>query len=189
MGQCIASTDIVIDEFDGIEVVVSRDAYYLDRSVKVQAKQLANELLGVTGFLRKTFNLPEQLRIRIAKTKGRSNRGSYSHGFKTVMIDPRESKKSLYQTVMHELVHAEQYHTGRLVHDVVVNNNGNVRWINEWEGKPITSKGATYNSYRNLPHEKEAFARQETLGKKLAKAISSNSLEASSKRILRKKAA
>jgi hypothetical protein len=49
-----------------------------------------------------------------------------------------------------------------------------VRFINEWEGKPINSKGRTYNSYRNLPHEIEAFARQEKLGSKIAKAIKWN---------------
>ena len=171
MGNWTASTDIVLDKIDGIEIAVSRDAYYLDRKVKGVAKELANDLLSVTSFLRETFDLPSELKIRIAKTKGRFNAGAYSHGFKSAVIDPRAARKDVLETVMHELVHAEQYHTGRLVHDVVVSRNNSVRWIHEWEGKPITSKGATYNTYRNLPHEKEAFARQGALGKKLAKAI------------------
>ena len=174
MAQFLAATDIHIGTADGIKILASRDVYYVDRYIKSQAKQLAKDLLSVTSFLRSMFDLPDTLTIRIAKTKGRTNCGVYSNGYKTAVIDPRGGRKDTLETVAHELVHAEQYHTGRLVHDVSIDKHNNVRFINEWEGKPINSKGRTYNSYRNLPQEIEAFARQEKLGSKIAKAIKWN---------------
>jgi len=52
----------------------------------------------------------------------------------------------------HELVHAEQFLTGKL------------KWVKDawyWGDRKAISKGTTYAAYRQLPWEVEAFARQE----------------------------
>lgn len=67
------------------------------------------------------------------------------------------------ETIAHELVHAEQFNQGRLETTIMADKNFNLVHTKKWEGVAWKSKGATYNSYRNLPWEKEAFDRQAQL--------------------------
>jgi len=78
---------------------------------------------------------------------------------KTVVINPLFKWESFFNTLAHELVHAEQFYQGRL-ETVFVKNKG---WLHHWKGEINTSKGKTYNSYRNQPWEKEAFERSPIL--------------------------
>jgi len=59
--------------------------------------------------------------------------------------------KDMAETLGHEMVHVEQYMTGRMTSD---------GYHRVWEGQKHDGRGTTYESYRNLPWEKEAFDRQ-----------------------------
>jgi hypothetical protein len=62
------------------------------------------------------------------------------------------------------MVHAEQYHQGRLKNEYISGKG----WVHEWNSELNTNKGTTYRAYRNQPWEVEAFDRQEGLAKIVA---------------------
>jgi hypothetical protein len=80
-----------------------------------------------------------------------------------------QTVQRVMDTLAHEMTHAEQYQAGRLL---TVQGNGSARgmplrmyfhiWKNE-DGSdqhfPTTAGKYSYNVYRNLPWEKEAFTR------------------------------
>ena len=59
------------------------------------------------------------------------------------------------EVIAHELVHAEQYHTGKLKKKY----NRGKGWLHHWNGTP-GKKGTTYKAYRDQPWEQEAWNRQ-----------------------------
>jgi hypothetical protein len=82
---------------------------------------------------------------------------------KVVVIDNRLKLSHALEVLAHELVHAEQYHQGRM--------DWNGGW-NYWMGtRWSTNQGTTYNAYRELPWEKEAWGRQEELAKEVDRAL------------------
>jgi hypothetical protein len=97
--------------------------------------------------------------IRLCKIKGRGISGRYQAGYKLVELEYVSNIKEMMEWLAHELVHAEQYHTKKL-EAVWVSGKG---WEQRWNGKVCNNKGTTYNAYRNLPWEEEAFNRQKKL--------------------------
>lgn len=147
---------------DGMtRIVGSRDAVYLDHSIKHDVRILAEFIHNLMPHFRTLLDLPEDITIRLAKTKKASNNGRWNDSSKVATIDPRTSArrrsfKDILDTLAHELVHAEQYNTGRLT---VGKDDLSGKYGSFWMGSFVHSKGATYTSYRNLPWEKEAFGR------------------------------
>ena len=84
--------------------------------------------------------------------------GSYSFVENALGVDPRRPMASIVDTLLHELTHARQYHTGKLKN---VFNVEAFRWEHIWEGENF-GKGyngvnsATYDKYRDQPWEVEA---------------------------------
>lgn len=112
----------------------------------------------------KLLDLPKDVNIRIAGIKSPKIFGRYYDTEKVAEIDPRKSDKhSGLATLAHELVHAEQYYTGRL-QKTYVRGRG---WESLWNGE-VGPRGATYKSYRNSPWEVEAFDRMEPLALQVA---------------------
>jgi hypothetical protein len=102
--------------------------------------------------------------IRIAGLKAKNVRGTYNHLDKVATIDYRILNDwTILEVLCHELVHAEQYHQGRLQN---VWDTRSRSWRFEWSGEK-TNKGTTYRAYRNQPHEIEAFSRQTALAKEV----------------------
>ena len=112
---------------------------------------------------RQLLQFPDDIKIRIAGIKG-CIRGRYIWRSSLAVLDnqliykPRE----LMRVLAHELVHAEQYHQGRLA---------NVLGEYRWHGEPNKNKGSTYAAYRKRPWEIEAFSRQDELGDHVAAAL------------------
>lgn len=77
-----------------------------------------------------------------------------------ILINPKAIKDlhQMAETIGHELVHAEQYMTGKLAID---------GYYHRWNGQKVVNRGSTYEAYRNLPWEKEAFARQSKHAEKI----------------------
>ena len=101
--------------------------------------------------LRTLLHFDENITIRVAPIKARYTNGRYWSGDKVAEIDCRLPISKALESLCHELVHAEQYYTGRLA------------WTGStklWNGNDGYGRGSTYNAYRHLPWEQEAFARQ-----------------------------
>ena len=111
------------------------------------------------------LDLPERVIINVAPIRTTAY-GYWYDGSNTMKIDPcRKNMDHLFSTFFHELVHAEQYKQGRLTRKLNPNAN---RFMNYWNDvpykKPSTTKSKkSFDKYKALPWEAEAFARQNVL--------------------------
>lgn len=120
-----------------------------------QCASVAETIRKAMPVLCKMLKVKPGIKVRVAPIKARHTRGSYYHGSRVIVIDPR-FPSSFLSTLCHEMVHAEQYDEGRL------------EWcgVHRWHGSAVRT-GSTYASYRSLPWEVEAFERQEGLAAQL----------------------
>lgn len=139
-------------------VFVAYHTMYKSAASRAAAVENARLVELALPHFRKLLNLPGTVRIRIAGIKG-TIRGRYYSDTKFVLLDSALRGKKLLSTLAHELVHAEQYHTGKLTKCIVPGKG----WMHQWEGSVINNRGRTYKAYRAQPWEVEAFARQEQL--------------------------
>lgn len=147
------------DKHIGKNIYLASSVLY---SKNVKVKERAFDILtiinrGLPEF-RKVLKLPKIINFRVAPIKGSTN-GRYNCDQKLVELDCRLEWAVALEVLAHELVHCEQYYTGKLKR-TYVNKKG---WVHSWYGEVNTSKGSTYKAYRNQPWEKEAFERQATL--------------------------
>lgn len=122
------------------------------------SKEVLATVYKAMPVLHKILNIPENVHVRIAPIKARRTNGRYSHGEKMAEIDCRLPWNKALEVLCHEMVHAEQYHTGRL--ENVATGRG---WCHKWNGSVDFNKGSTYKAYRDQPWEQEAWARQAEL--------------------------
>lgn len=107
---------------------------------------------------RKLLNLPEHLHFHV-RPLGKRYNGVYLNFFNKIELSVRRTNiGGVLETIMHELVHAEQFHEGRLSI-----KGGTYHWKNV-----ATKLGHSYESYRKRPWEEEAFGRQHELAMKVA---------------------
>ena len=109
---------------------------------------------------RSLLNIPSKLEYRICKHRGNTF-GQYIDTHNVVEIDYRTicNHEFLGILLAHELVHAEQYHTGKLKHK-------NNRWVwTEGRKKLEVEYCEAYNhtKYMQFPWEQEAYGRQQQL--------------------------
>lgn len=88
--------------------------------------------------------------------------GFYFNHNQRIYIDPRRTFKAVVTTLMHELVHAEQYKQGRL------KSSGGAFFWNGQLQVPV-DPSVSVEAYKNLPWEKEAYGRQDELTQKVLK--------------------
>ena len=156
----IKNTDIRAKSVETI--YVSRQLVYGD-SKRPSAVKTAIAVIDKTmPEFRKLLSLPEKIVFRVSRIKGPYS-GKYCNGDNVVLISPLVKWDKLLETIAHELVHAEQYHTKRLS-SVFQAQKG---WVSQWYGEDCKLKGTTYNSYRKQPWEVEAFNRQKELADKV----------------------
>lgn len=100
--------------------------------------------------------LPIRFVLRHIKANGVAGRCLGNKKYICIEIDfgINGNLKRMAKTMAHELVHAEQYMTGRLEW-----NMSKACWM--WEKKKCLNMGSTHNSYMNQPWEKEAYERQD----------------------------
>lgn len=112
---------------------------------------------------RTLLDIPRWIHIHLKPT-GKAN-AYYYHPDRKVVIDPRKcwNIDLLVSALLHELVHAEQCNQGRLQYGAA---------SMMWMGRTVkVSNHMSYEKYRALPWEVEAFGREKELTKKLAAAI------------------
>ena len=148
------------------QIYVSRDLTYGRRKKPGSVRVAVATITDSIDVFRKLLDLPSNLAFRIARIKGTYS-GKYASDSKTVIISPLNTWDSFFNTLAHELVHAEQYHQGRLEHVFHIKKG----WLHHWKGELNTNKGKTYNSYRDQPWEKEAFERSPVLVRQVNKML------------------
>jgi hypothetical protein len=111
--------------------------------------------------IRDMLDLPDRLKIEFKPLSHKLN-GRYFSMTNKVVINNKLTPKALMQTLFHELVHAEQYKTGRLKRELCVRKR---KYVSYWNNVEIDSADfrKNYDKYRNLPWEMEAFGREEEL--------------------------
>jgi len=111
----------------------------------------------VVPMYRKLLNFDENTTFRVAAIRKANRYGQYFSSSKTVEVDCRLPVRLAMVTLAHELVHAEQYHEGRLIAKRISG-----RWAQYWNNEYVFV-GKSYKAYRALPWEEEAFDREHDL--------------------------
>lgn len=148
-------TDIKVGE----GLYVAQSAIYNEKLNRRSCEILTLINRSVPEF-KKILTLPNDLTFRVAPLKARSLRGRYYDRNRFIEIDCRLVWDVALETIAHELVHAEQYMTGRLSKEW---SDKHRNWLHLWNGELNKNRGTTYNAYRNMPWEEEAFGRQAEL--------------------------
>lgn len=142
-------------------ITMSLSAIY-NKRMNRQAKIVKLVVQQALPCLHKLLDIPKNVAVRIAPIKARGTHGRYINGENLCEIDCRLSWDQALEVLCHEMVHAEQYHTGRLGH--TVDRRGPVHM---WNGSIEYNRGSTYKTYRQQPWEIEAFSRQKELADKV----------------------
>jgi hypothetical protein len=142
------STDVKVTD----NVSISR-ALYNNVKTRETAMGAARVMQRALNILRDHVDIPDNLEVRVCTFRNQNVGGEYSNYHCTAAIKLRNFR-SMITSLAHELVHSEQYNQGRLIW-----NGSNYMW----QGEDCNNKGSTYDRYRNLPWEVEAFNRQSSL--------------------------
>ena len=135
--------------------------------MKAKSIEVAKLFKMATKHARKIMDLPETLGLEVRPIRGNVT-GYYKNASRIIGVDPRDrTLGAILSTIMHELVHAEQYHTGRLAIKQGVHT-----WNNEM-GDQVTAivSSSSYKKYRAFPWEVEAYSRQEDLAARITAMI------------------
>jgi hypothetical protein len=124
-------------------------------------RNIVNVIIQTLPAFKKLLNLGD-VKFRITKFKNKNMNGRYIRGSGLVEISPKLDIERALVVLAHELVHAEQYNTGRLRQEWTRQG-----WTMYWNNNQSFVKGSTYLAYRNLPWEKEAFGREKELAEKV----------------------
>lgn len=108
-----------------------------------KALPVLKHILGLQSF---------NIKVRVCPIKRKNVNGIYYSTTSTAWVDFRRSPRGVLETLCHEMVHAQQYASGRLI------RGSNSRSL--WDGQMIKDNPISYTAYRALPWEAEAFERQ-----------------------------
>ena len=139
---------------------------YLSASSYLNKRNLNGTLTVATvvnrsiDIFRKHLDFSKDVKVRITPLRGRDNGRCSDRGI--IELDCKLGWAKALEVLAHELVHAEQYHQGRLKHKMCRG-----RWMHHWMGSSAFSKGTTYQAYRKQPWEIEAWGRQAELAEKV----------------------
>jgi hypothetical protein len=109
--------------------------------------------------MRKVINLPANIDVVLRPIRRMYGRASFRNKHFKVEIDIRQTYEEFKNTLLHELVHIEQFFEGRLSND----EQGELVWY----GKRYRVDMNNLTAYVNLPWEEEAFRRASNLKKYL----------------------
>lgn len=140
------------------QIYVSR-ALWNNSEHRVRAESAARVISRALDVLKQHLDLRSDLTVRICSFRNSAVGGQYDDYSRTAEINlvvggVHRTFRDMIVSLAHELVHCEQYQQGRLA------------WTGrnyQWNGKNISNRGSTYQSYRKLPWEIEAFNRQNSL--------------------------
>ena len=105
--------------------------------------------------LRDLVTISQDTRIRICTFRSKNTLAEWDNNNLCASVGLNH-KRTMIKKLAHELVHAEQFHTGRLVFD------GRHKL---WQGEIVKNRGRTWQNYLALPWEREARSREDELTK------------------------
>lgn len=127
------------------------------KQLRSYSENLADRILKFEDIIRQTLNLPDKIHIKLRPIRNALGTARYLISDKmkvsSIELDVRQSGKSFDNTLIHELVHAEQFYEDRLAH------SDDKKWF-KWHGHYYDLKS---DMYRDLPWESEAYERAEYL--------------------------
>jgi hypothetical protein len=127
--------------------------------------ELANKLLP---HIREHLEFEAETQIVIKYIKSKRTTGVYYRKRKQAAVDPRISKKAFINVLVHELVHAQQYHKGQLDAEF---NYAKRAFEYIWNGENYGKIPLSHEKYLALPWEVEARTIADMLTNKLLKLI------------------
>jgi len=124
---------------------------------KVYGDILADRILEHEDVIRNILNLPDKIHIKIRPIRYNYGTARYivseSLSVCLIEIDVKQELKTFDNTIIHELIHAEQYHENRL------SLTDDSTWF-KWKGEEVSKR---YQNYIDLPWEAEAYERSAEL--------------------------
>jgi hypothetical protein len=146
-------------------IYTNTQAWYLKTGKKYTGRdyiELTNRMLP---FIRSKLNFSDKTTIVIACIKAKRTSGSFCCTQNMISVDPRQSCYRFVDSLVHELVHAQQYHLGQLKAVFDANEGTVFHWKNENFGKHPVS----HAKYMALPWEIEARTVAAELTKEIKK--------------------
>jgi hypothetical protein len=127
------------------------------RPYRLYAEILSDRVLEHEDTIRSILNLPDKIHIRLRPLRYNYGIARYiiedTHSICSIELDVKQELRMFDNTLIHELIHAEQYHENRLT------LTEDQTWF-KWKGEEVSKK---YQNYTDLPWEAEAYSRAEML--------------------------
>ena len=138
------NSDIVVNS----KISRSMQSFY-NKDHRAKADRVIKLVKKALPVLSKLLDVPSDVSVRVASIKSKFYVGYYYNIRNLVVLDYKRDLRTTLEILCHELVHAEQYKTGRL---------SRVGRQQLWLGSAISR-----TKYMNLPWEQEAYGRQKEL--------------------------
>ena len=133
------------------------------KQYKKYSSILESEIELAEEKIRNEVNLPEHVVIKLRPMRNKLGQAvliSEEITVGSVELDVRQTLREFRDTLLHELVHIEQFYENRL------EQGSNINFY-KWNGIEIFSKPTEYAEYINLPWEREAMKRAAKLVSKI----------------------
>jgi hypothetical protein len=131
------------------------------KKYKLYGEIITGRILDHEDGIRQTLNLPDKIHIRLRPIRHFYGLARYHKNDEmtvcSIEIDIKQELQVIDNTLIHELIHAEQYHENRLTH------TEDKKWF-KWKGEEVSNK---YKNYIELPWEAEAYTRADILTPKI----------------------
>jgi hypothetical protein len=131
------------------------------KKLRTKIRAMSDLLEYNEPLIREMLDLPPNINF-VFRPLSRLLNGQYSFTTNRVSINAKLPVKYMMQVIFHELVHAEQYKTGRLRRELC---NRKRKYVNIWNNQEmdLINFRKDYDKYRSLPWEMEAFTRETEL--------------------------
>ena len=134
------------------EVYTTKQAYFQDRWYRHKTREFVDLANKILPYIKSKLQFGNDVTIIIGFTKAANNYGKYTHFKKEVKVESRQSKRRFIDSLIHELVHAQQDFLGQLCPKFDHDNGFNFYWNDVNFGKSPVS----HAKYLALPWEVEA---------------------------------
>jgi hypothetical protein len=133
-------------------ILVTSSSWY-GNDTRVRTRQLAPIADKTFQIVKRYLHLPSDCKVVIGRIRSNHILGQYFSDKKEAWVDPRSDNISkMIDTICHELVHANQYHSGMLKQG----HEPTFHW--EWDNKKFKNTTKHY-IYHNWPWEIDARER------------------------------
>ena len=125
--------------------------YDVDRYAQIASRSVP--------ILKQDLNVPDDFKLILKPVRSKQYHGYYVDEDRTAIVDPRRRLSTFVTTIVHEMVHAQQYHEGRLELKYTKRSG----WKYWWNGRVSEHQGESMSTYLRQPWEVEALELQDIL--------------------------